>query len=665
MNTCTVLFPMAGNGMRFGGTFKPFLNATEKTFIELAKEPFSVYEDVFSMKYIFIFRKDQEIEFNVSNRLRTMFPNDSINFFILDKETSGPLNTVHKAISSMNLKGQIFICDCDHIIPQDEIKIALLKESPDVLIPTYEFKNNESSSWSKVVLNHLRIPLFFKEKEFVDPSYDYIIEGMIGCHYIKDCTRLLPFDSLANFSDIFSKLLNCSILCVPIHKAEFFGTPEQLKKFRSDRAQYQTFFIDIDGTLLYLSNYVSYDSDPSLLLPDTISTLTKWKKNGHTIVLTTGRGTDRRKLLENQLKELEIPYDQLITGLPSGPRVIINDKKPYCIFHPMAQSVQLRRNEGISRVQIESTPTIIKTLHGGSSANIFLIKRQSGEYRIRKYIEKRPDTKPHVDVLRRQYEDMKRISSYSPSLLPNIYLMQENNDEYYFDMEYLEGYVELVSCSDDVIKHVITRLYQVLSQQVYVYKKEINGKEWMDQYINEKIKAKYSAMESFGFLFSKVIHDTFVTINGVSYKGLGHYFSTEDLSPYYPSHITTIHGDLTLENILYHPETDSFKIIDVTNTRYADPVELDMGKLLQDLVALVSKWDTMGTLVEYRNDEFIIPSVLFQEQSKYDYIPKLYNTSTKVAMFYLCTHMIRLIPYAHVTSPDKALCALLYAVSHL
>ena len=36
MKSLSIIFPMAGNGMRFGGTFKPFLDATEKKFIELA-----------------------------------------------------------------------------------------------------------------------------------------------------------------------------------------------------------------------------------------------------------------------------------------------------------------------------------------------------------------------------------------------------------------------------------------------------------------------------------------------------------------------------------------------------------------------------------------------------------------------------------------------------
>ena len=39
-----VIFPMAGDGTRFGGTqFKPFIDGTEKLFIELAKEPFDQY----------------------------------------------------------------------------------------------------------------------------------------------------------------------------------------------------------------------------------------------------------------------------------------------------------------------------------------------------------------------------------------------------------------------------------------------------------------------------------------------------------------------------------------------------------------------------------------------------------------------------------------------
>ena len=576
MKPCMVLFPMAGNGMRFGGTFKPFLDATEKKFIELAKEPFSIYHDMFELTYVFIFRKDQEEQHHVSDTLKKLFPQDSILCCILENETVGPLDTIQQAIQRYSLKGSAFICDCDHRIPQDEIKAYLQKENQektkqskeaDIIIPTYKYDGSEYASWSKVIRNHRGTPLSFVEKEFVSNSPEYIVEGMIGCHYIKNCESLLPVENKANMSDFFSFSKQTSeIVCVTIPKAEFFGTPDQLKRFRSHRATFQTFFVDIDGTLLHLSNHVSYDSDPSLLLPHTISTLQSWRNQGHTIVLTTGRETARRPLLEKQLQELQIPYDQLITGLPSGPRILINDKKPYCIFHPMAQSIQLRRNEGISGITLQETPSLVKTYHGGSFASVFLIN-DKGKLRIRKYIEKKKHIMSHVEVLRNQYEDLKRFTFYSPELIPALYNMVENNDEYYFDMEYLDGYQtvsSLQSWSD--YKEILKRLFFIMERDIYVYKKPIQGQEWLRLYIQEKIMAKYKTIESYSPSFYHIIHDAFVEINGESYKGLGHYFSTAELSPFYPSHVSPVHGDLTLDNILY--STSGFiKLIDITITR--------------------------------------------------------------------------------------------------
>ena len=78
MDELLVVFPMAGNGMRFGGTFKPFLYATERKFIELAKEPFRIYEEDYKVTYVFIFRKYQDIQYNVKEQLSTLFPNENI-----------------------------------------------------------------------------------------------------------------------------------------------------------------------------------------------------------------------------------------------------------------------------------------------------------------------------------------------------------------------------------------------------------------------------------------------------------------------------------------------------------------------------------------------------------------------------------------------------------
>ena len=64
MESINVIFPIAGDGTRFGGNaFKPFLDATEKKFIELAKEPFTHLAKDFTVTYYFIFREDQENKF--------------------------------------------------------------------------------------------------------------------------------------------------------------------------------------------------------------------------------------------------------------------------------------------------------------------------------------------------------------------------------------------------------------------------------------------------------------------------------------------------------------------------------------------------------------------------------------------------------------------------
>ena len=69
---------MAGEGSRFGYTFKPFLEVDDKgNFIELAFGPFQKHLSKIE-RIIFIFLKDQEIKYDVSKNLERIFPD--INF---------------------------------------------------------------------------------------------------------------------------------------------------------------------------------------------------------------------------------------------------------------------------------------------------------------------------------------------------------------------------------------------------------------------------------------------------------------------------------------------------------------------------------------------------------------------------------------------------------
>ena len=112
-----VIFPIAGNGVRYGeNIFKPFLDATEKKFIELAKEPFNILKEKYKVKFIFIYRNDQELKYNVKNNLEKLFTDDCMEFCIINENTIGPVHTLQKAIEMYNIEGLSYICDCDHRI---------------------------------------------------------------------------------------------------------------------------------------------------------------------------------------------------------------------------------------------------------------------------------------------------------------------------------------------------------------------------------------------------------------------------------------------------------------------------------------------------------------------------------------------------------------------
>lgn len=114
----------------------------------------------------------------------------------------------------------------------------------------------------------------------------------------------------------------------------------------------QTYFIDIDGTILEhlgeVTKMVSardyeiklcngiYDFFNAMMLEDAC------------IVLTTARKESMRHITEKQLARCGLFWDHLIMGLGSGPRIVINDIKPDCT--EMAIGINLERNVGFGNI---------------------------------------------------------------------------------------------------------------------------------------------------------------------------------------------------------------------------------------------------------------------------------------------------------------------------
>jgi len=662
-----IIFPMAGDGTRFGGTqFKPFIDGTEKLFIELAKEPFDYYTKKYSFEFYFIFRKDQEDKFNVCKHLTQLFPNDLLHFCIIPNETSGPLETLSVAIKQYSISGSFFICDCDHAINIEPMINFLETAVPDLIIPTWKIEESEQPLYAKVLLDSSNRPIAYYEKELIPLSPEYSIMGLLGCYFIKDITILKEFSTYANISDILQILQKShSLEFVRIEHAGFFGTPESLIKYRFTLAKKMTFFVDIDGTILYLPKHVSYESTDSHVLPGTREKLLQWKNEGHTIVLTTGRVTARREKLEKQLKELDIPYDQLVTNLRPGPRILINDKKPYSDIHQMAKAIQLKRNVGFGSLNIEETADIVQKLKGGSFASVYLIKKNN-TLLVRKYIDKTKETEIHYDTLKRQYDDLKRFEYYSPNITPKMLGSYENENDFYYDMEYLKDYNELNHYSSDTIKTVVRDVMDKMTKDIYCYSKKINGAEWLQAFLKEKIYSKYKYLDSLDEHIYSVMNSETITINEKNVSGIKSFFNSSIPSDLIPDEVSPIHGDLTLENILYNETNKDFRLIDTSGSRYVDVKEMDLAKLLQSLLSKYETWDSRETLVTVINSkEFTISSdFLKTEKENYDFIFSMYGSGDvmfKRAKFFLAAYFIRMIPFLEKRSSQHSLLGLLLA----
>ena len=110
-------------------------------------------------------------------------------------------------------------------------------------------------------------------------------------------------------------------------------------------SQPRTWFIDFDGTLVA---HKSHMREEDLILDGTLDFFRYVVgKNDH-VVITTARGEDHRERVETFLFKNNIRFHMVLCGLPTGPRILVNDLKP-CGMQT-AYSYNLERDKGILSV---------------------------------------------------------------------------------------------------------------------------------------------------------------------------------------------------------------------------------------------------------------------------------------------------------------------------
>ena len=113
----------------------------------------------------------------------------------------------------------------------------------------------------------------------------------------------------------------------------------------------KTYLIDIDGTIARHNDVPFIDMSPLLNSVDTLKVL---RHQGHKIILVTARNEKFRERTIDNLNKCGIIFDQLVMGVTSGQRVLINDLKPNPEDenNPMAVAINVERNKGFTLEEV-------------------------------------------------------------------------------------------------------------------------------------------------------------------------------------------------------------------------------------------------------------------------------------------------------------------------
>ena len=117
------------------------------------------------------------------------------------------------------------------------------------------------------------------------------------------------------------------------------------KKIKLSTHLSNTWFIDLDGTILKHNGYINANKDTLL---DGVKDFFKKIPSKNFIIITTSRDKKNSKKTLNFLKKMNIRFNKIIFDLPYGERILLNDIKPKNNLKT-AISINIKRNSGLKK----------------------------------------------------------------------------------------------------------------------------------------------------------------------------------------------------------------------------------------------------------------------------------------------------------------------------
>lgn len=239
-----------------------------------------------------------------------------------------------------------------------------------------------------------------------------------------------------------------------------------------------------------------------------------------------------------------------------------------------------------------------------------------------------------------------------------------NDGVCFYDMPYYHDAVTLFEYSQsgdyETSWNVIERVLSELELKLY---SKGNGndsagdkdhaRENLQKYIEEKIVKNLEIIANDKEL-SEILNYETVVINGKEYRNLKSYlsmFEKENLIDIFSNdEVTAIHGDLTVENIVYEKSRDSFYLIDPNSGNIFNSKFIDYAKLLQSLhgkyeyMMAVKDVFVSGNHIDYKTVESDAYECIYEKYK--EYLAGHFSRDQIRSMYYHETvNWLRLMPY--------------------
>jgi hypothetical protein len=665
----SLIFPVADGAQT---EFRGFETVGGESLVRRSLRSFLPFRPLIA-KVFYIVLEDHAAQFDIARRLAQEIPDLPFEIVTLASPTRGPAETVARGVAKRGIEGAAIVCDIDHRIDP----APLFRAQENCLVSLWPLAGEDLKRWSVACAAGDGSILGVAERRL--PAAAGFFHGVIGCYRFGDIRAVMDScleQGFRRFGEYFNWLAarGAAAHGVVLESAEFFGDAERIRALEEKPEEFRgTIFCDLDGTLIVHEDKPDYSRLPQLL-PGSREKLHNWIAEKYCVVLCTARAREDEPRLVEMLRELNIPYHRIITGLPSGIRIVINDRKPYAMFTAQAASLEVARDQGIAGIELlpGRRPQVLRRFPGGSFAETLLVE-EAGKVFVRKRAAKDGNLSETYHRLRDQYRTLERFAQLAPDLVPGLYAEENNSHEYFYDMEFLDGHEQLAECGSTVRGAALDQLLDRFDAHLYSQKNRSEGasQDWFLRHLESKIVPKLTALSGHPRL-RPLLTGEGARIDGVWCPSLERLLAqlqgAKVLAKFTPRFLSLVHGDLTFQNIMVRGD-GAVRVIDMEAQDGLEAPELDLGKLFQSIDNQYESWSRLGAPVRAGASpgEIILnfkpptPDAALREMvlQRWAAILGCSRDAAEIkAGFYLGLHLIRMVPFRLRAGMDQAVYAL-------